>query len=183
MHEYTGKASSLSFDYFENKVLLTLQINEGSNIKAAYDELKQCDKLTIKLSKYREKRSLDANAYCWVLISKLAAKLNKTTTEIYREFIKDIGDNCEVVCVIDKAVEKLCKGWQKNGLGWQAETMPSKIEGCTNVILYYGSSIYDTAQMSRLINNIVEECKEQGIDVRTPDEIADLISLWGENIE
>lgn len=47
-------------------------------------------------------------------------------------------------------------------------------------MLYYGSSTYDTAQMSRLINIIVEECKAQGIETRTPDEISKLVSLWGD---
>jgi hypothetical protein len=145
----------------------------------AVDEITELgDKLSVDVSKYRKKRSLDANAYCWVLIGKLAAKLNKPSTEIYREAIKEVGDNHEVVCVIDKAVEKLRRSWQHNGLGWITDTMPSKIEGCTNVILYYGSSTYDTEQMNRLIQNICEECEEHGIDTRTPNEIAELISLW-----
>lgn len=178
VHELTGKIDNFSVDYVTNKAILTLNINEKQNVINCYSELSQCEKLSIKISKFREKRSLDANAYCWVLLGKLAEKLNKPKIEIYREYIKDIGGNCEVVCVVDKAVEKLCSGWEHNGLGWQADTMPSKIDGCTNVILYYGSSTYDTAQMSRLINNIVEDCKEQGIDTRTPNEIAEMLSLW-----
>ena len=57
--------------------------------------------------------------------------------------------------------------------------MPSKIEGCTNVILYYGSSTYNTEQMSRLINLVVEDCKAQGVETMTPDEINRMLSLWG----
>lgn len=181
MHELIGKMSGFSVDFKTGKGILTLSIDEKQNLINCYNELSQCEKLDIKISKYREKRSLDANAYCWVLLGKLSAKLNRTKEDIYREHIKDIGDNCEIVCVIDKAVKKLCDGWRRNGIGWTTDTMPSKIEGCTNVILYYGSSIYDTEQMSRLINNIVEDCKEQGIDVRTPEEITNLISLWGEH--
>lgn len=81
---------------------------------------------------------------------------------------------------LHNAVEKLCNGWEHNGLGWQTDTFPSKIDGCTNVMLYYGSSTYDTEQMSRLITSVVDECKEQGIETRTPEEIANLLSLWGE---
>jgi hypothetical protein len=58
--------------------------------------------------------------------------------------------------------------------------MPSKIEGCTNVILYYGSSTYDSAQMSRLLDLITQDCKLQGIPYETPAEIARLKALWGE---
>lgn len=127
----------------------------------------------------RKKRSLDANAYCFTLIDKLAAKLHLPKEQIYRMAIKEISGNSDMVCVQDKAVEKLRQGWESRGLGWQTDTMPSKIDGCTNVILYYGSSVYDVAQMNELINNITEACTEEGIDVRTPDEIARMVDLWG----
>ncbi len=179
--ELTGKIVGLSTDFVTGKALLTISVNEKQTAMACVDELRDCEKVAVKIGKYRERRSSDANAYCWVLIGKLAEKLNIPKDEIYRDAIKQIGGNYEVVCVLDAAVDKLCRGWKKNGIGWQTDTMPSKIKGCTNVLLYYGSSTYDTAQMSRLINIIVDACVEQNIDVRTPDEIANLLSLWGEN--
>ena len=181
MHQLTGKIQGLAQDFGSKRVTLTLSVNEEAAVKSLYDELHDVEKLSIKIDKHREKRSLDANAYCFVLCDKLAAKLNVTKEAVYRNAIKDIGGNSDVVCVRDVAVEKLCESWRKNGLGWQTDTMPSKIEGCTNVILYYGSSTYDTAQMSRLISNIVEECKAQGIETQTPNEIARMLSMWGEN--
>ena len=78
------------------------------------------------------------------------------------------------------AVERLCEGWHRNGLGWQTDTFPSKIEGCTNVILYYGSSVYDTAQLSRLLDLIIYDCKQFGISTETPDQIAEMKARWGE---
>lgn len=131
-----------------------------------------------ELRKITKKRSIDANAYFFVLADKLAAALNIPKEEIYRNCIKDIGGVSEIVCVKTEAVEKLCEGWRHNGLGWQTETFESKIKGCTNVVLYYGSSTYNTAQMSRLIDRIVEDCKIQGIETRTPEEIANMLSLW-----
>jgi hypothetical protein len=56
--------------------------------------------------------------------------------------------------------------------------MPSKIEGCTNVILYYGSSSYNVAQMSRLINIIVEDCRQVGIETKSEEEVASLLQQW-----
>ena len=132
----------------------------------------------VDCAKQKHKRSQDANAYAWVLIDKLATVLQKPKTEIYKQYIKDVGGNSETVCVVNKAVEKLCSIWSKNGLGWQTDTMASKIDGCTNVILYYGSSEYDTRQMSRLINLIVEDCKMQGIETMTPDELSALLDGW-----
>lgn len=132
----------------------------------------------VECSKQKKKRSLDANAYCWVLLDKLATVLQKPKTEIYKQYIRDVGGNSETVCVVNKAVEKLCSHWSDHGLGWLTDTTPSKIEGCTNVILYYGSSEYDTKQMSRLINLIVEDCKIQGIETMTPDELSALLDRW-----
>ncbi|MEF9865506.1 MAG: hypothetical protein RR814_03615, partial [Oscillospiraceae bacterium] len=61
---------------------------------------------------------------------------------------------------------------------WTSETTDSKLEGCTNVILYYGSSVYDTAQMARLIDNIVQDCKAVGIETKTPEELQILKERW-----
>lgn len=125
-------------------------------------------KITIKKM---NKRSLDANGYCWALLGKLSAKLKIPKTEIYQQLIREIGGNYKVVCVQDEAVETLINGWEHNGIGWICETMPSKIEGCTNVLLYEGSSEYDTKQMSRLIDLVIEECKTQGIETLPRDKI------------
>ena len=133
-----------------------------------------------EIERKRKKRSTDANAYFFTLADKLAERLNIPKTEIYRNYVKEIGGLSETVCVKNEAVEKLCEGWEHNGIGWQTDTMPSKIDGCTNVILYYGSSTYDVAQMQRLTQLCIDDCTIQGIETKTPDELANMLSLWGE---
>lgn len=174
----SGKIVGANIDFKSNKPVLMLEVNERNDFEQIVDDLKDKDKLSIEIKPYRERRSLDANAYFFVLADKLASKLHITKEEVYRNAIRDIGGVSETVCVKNQAVERLCEGWRKNGLGWQTDTFPSKIEGCTNVILYYGSSTYDTEQMSRLIENIVEACQAEGIETRTPDELANLLSMW-----
>lgn len=176
----TGKIVGANIDFQTGNPTISFEVNEKWDFKQMVDDMRECEKLSIEVKPYRERRSLDANAYFFVLVDKLAEKLNTTKEEIYRNAIKEIGGVSETICVRDKAVKRLCESWSKNGLGWQTDTFPSKIEGCTNVILYYGSSTYDTAQMSRLIDNIVQDCKAVGIETRTPDEIANLLSMWGE---
>lgn len=175
----TGKIAGANIDFRTRKPMLSLEVNELNDFKQLVDDMNGCEKLSIEIKPFRARRSLDANAYAWVLMDKLAEKLNVSKEDIYREYIKHIGGNSEVVCVKNSAVERLCEGWSKNGIGWQTDTMPSKIDGCTNVILYYGSSTYDTTQMSRLIDLIIQDCKEQGIQTDTPDTIARLKALWG----
>ena len=174
MFRFRSNLKDLSFDREGNSVL---SIKAREDLRPLFDELGDAD-ITVEIKKYHPKRSLDANAYFWVLLDKLSVRLNEPKSVLYRQYIRNIGDNNETVCVQNKAVATLCKGWEHNGLGWQTETFPSKIEGCTNVILYYGSSEYDTAQMSRLIDMVVQDCKEQGIETMTPDELSRLIGAW-----
>ena len=139
----------------------------------------QNKKYEVEIKEFRQKRSLDANAYCFTLLDKLAEALREPKEQLYRGYVKEIGGNSETVCVMNAAVENLRKGWERNGLGWQTETLPSKIEGCTNVILYYGSSTYDTAQMSRLIDLIIQDCKACGIETLPPERLAAMVNEWG----
>ena len=177
MHDLVGYLTSTNVSYQNGRILLTFEMEDKRSAIIAAEDL-MGKKLAMKIGKWRNKRSLDANAYAWVLMSKLAEKLNIPKSEIYRRLIRDIGGNSDVVCIQNKAVESLCDGWSRNGLGWQTETTPSKLDGCTNVILYYGSSTYDTAQMSRLINNVVEECRIQGIETKSDEELASLMNQW-----
>lgn len=180
MHELTGRMLPPMTYYGMEKPVLTFEVESNTEtLFRIFEELKATEKLTVKIAKATKKRSLDANAYAWVLISRLAEKLNIPKTDIYRSAIKEIGGNSDTVCVQDKAVQSLCEGWSHNGIGWMTDTMPSKIDGCTNVILYYGSSTYDTAQMSRLINLIVEECRLQGIETKSKEEVDSLLNQWG----
>lgn len=134
---------------------------------------------TLEIKEKKRKRSLDANAYFWVLCGKLAEATGIGKTDIYRSYIKEIGGNSDIVCVMEKAVDDFRRAWERNGTGWLTETIPSKLEGCVNVICYYGSSTYDTKQMSRLIELVVQDCKEAGIETLTPSEIAAMTAAWG----
>jgi hypothetical protein len=170
------KARIIDFSIgFNRKQRLTLELD--GDFRNTYDELKDCD-VSVIIKKHRERRSLDANAYAWILLDKLAQATGAHRSDIYRQAIRNIGGVSETVCVQDGALQRLVEGWEHNGLGWQAETFPSKIEGCTNVTLYYGSSVYDSAQMSRLINFIVGDCKEMGIETLTPQELDRLKEEW-----
>lgn len=138
-------------------------------------------KYTVEIKEHRERRSLDANAYAWQLIGKLAAKLSTngvviTPEQVYREAIRDVGDNYEVIPIRDDALDRWREIWRGKGLGWVCEVIgKSKIEGYTNTRCFYGSSVYDKAQMSRLISIIVEECKAAGVETMTPAELASLL--------
>jgi hypothetical protein len=170
-----GKLADVSIDFATRKPKITFLIN--NNI-TSLEEIENVELLDIEAKKHREKRSLDANAYCWVLLGKLAENMNMKSEEIYKMEIKDIGVY-EVLPIRDIAVDKFKEAWAKNGIGWVCEEIgKSKLQGYTNIKAYYGSSTYDNKQMSRLIDSIVEDCKLQGIPTDTPEQIEMYKEMW-----
>lgn len=132
-----------------------------------------------EIVKAKKRRSLDANAYMWELVGKLSAKIGLPPEEIYRAAIRDVGDNYEVMPVRNDALDRWKEIWASKGTGWVCEEIgASKLAGYTNVRNFYGSSVYETKQMSRLIDIIVQDCKAQGIETLTPLELARMTEEW-----
>lgn len=129
-----GTIEDISIDYKTQKPKILLVLNERECL-SSLEELKE-DKLSIEIKKHKNKRSLDANAYMWVLISKIEEKVNVSKDIVYKDAIKNIGVY-EVIPVKNEAVDRFIEAWTKNGLGWVCETTKSKLEGYTNILAYY----------------------------------------------
>lgn len=133
--------------------------------------------LTVK--EHRKKRSLDANAYAWVLIGKLSDAMRIPPTVVYTNAIQDIGGNYEVIPIREEAVDKFKEIWEKQGLGWPCVDMgPSKIRGYKNLRAYYGSSTYDTRQMSVLIESLIQDCKALDIETLSEEKLSAMMGGW-----
>lgn len=171
----TGIITDINIDFKTSKAKISLLLDTKQ--LDIIEQLKNEGKLNIDLKKYRKKRSNDANAYAWVLLGELQNVLNIPKEEIYRDLIRNIG-SYEIVPVKNEAVERFRQAWSKNGLGWITETMKSKLEGFTNVVAYYGSSTYNTKEMARLTELLVEECKQFGIETKPQAEIDSLLKEW-----
>lgn len=154
---------------------ITKDRKAAENVRQA---VTQNEEMEVIIRKKRKRRSLDANAYLWVLCDKIAQKLLSTKEEVYRKLIHDVGV-FDYIAVVNKAVEKFVSNWQSKGIGWIAEVEESKLEGCKKVCVYYGSSTYDTKEMSRVIDEAVHYAKSMGIETMTPDEIEELKQKWG----
>lgn len=120
------------------------------------------------------------NAYCWVLIGKLAAKLALTPEEVYRQYIPDVADNYTIVPIKEEHIEHWDRIWCKGHIGRMTKDMgPCRnISGYHNIMSFFGSSDYDTAQMHRLIELVVSDCKSQGIETLPPEELERLEREW-----
>lgn len=133
--------------------------------------------LTVK--EHKKKRSLDANAYAWVLIGKLADAMRIPPNIVYKNAIQNIGGNYEVIPIREEAAEKFKEIWEKQGLGWPCVDMgPSKIPGYRNLRAYYGSSTYDTRQMSQLIEALIQDCKALDIETLSEEKLSAMMEGW-----
>lgn len=129
----------------------------------------------------RQKRSLTANAYAWQLMGQLAKTLGIPTNDVYRKMILEMGDNFEVIALQEDAVQSFTDHWQANGIGWIVKPLGAHmLRGYMEVAAYYGSSTYDSKQMSQLIDLIVFECKEQGIETLPPERLSAMVDEWSE---
>ena len=124
----------------------------------------------------KKKRSLDANAYAWVLIDKIAERLRMPKRNIYRNAIKEIGGNTEIYTGRRDAIEKLAHEWATRGLGWQAEI--THMAKTSMVVLYYGSSSFDTHEMSVFIDHLVQDAQALGIETKPQEYIESLLERW-----
>lgn len=169
-----GKLSGLTINR-DGTQNITVTVN--TDFSSEYDELKDKE-INVEIKKYSQRRSLDANAYCWTIIDKIAEKTGIKKTEVYKNAIKEIGGVSTIICVKDIAADSLCRGWSEHGTGWMTEKTKSKIPGCTNVTLWYGSSVYDSKQMSALIDSVIQEAEQQGISTITEKEKEQLLGKW-----
>jgi len=185
MYNLTGKINSVAFTG-NGKPLVTFEMEQGQPALKMAQEYNE-SKIALKVSKYREKRSLDANAYYWSLLGKLATVLKISNNYCHNIMLRRYGvfeefDGKPVYIVIPDTDEAEKKA---------SESETYHIKPTSNVregndgnmyrtyILLRGSHSYDAAEMSRLISGIRDECQQIGIQVETPDEIAQLLSLTG----
>lgn len=175
--KFTGRLKEPIIDFKTGR--LTILFDPYEDFRQCYEELKSCEKLSLEIKKYRAKRSLDANAYAWVLMSKLADVLHTSKEEVYEEMLRHYGtlyeDDEGYITITVKSsipVDKIQGHWlriRSNG-------------DYTGYAMIKGSSDYDTAEMSQFIDGIISECKDQGIQIMTPNEIEEMKQKWGVDI-
>lgn len=159
----------------EPEIILT----SSGYIKPEIEELKgiiaKGKQLLVVIKQFRHKRSLDANAYMWVLLGEIASALRTTKDELYLLMLERYGIYTHVI-VKPEAVSKVKQEWRT-----VRELGEVKINGNVGQQLqcYFGSSTYNSKEFSTLLNGVVEEAKEMGIDVISNREIKSLLEAWG----
>ncbi len=127
-----------------------------------------------EVKEYKEKRSLDANAYYWALVNKIAEALHQSKEWVHMCMLKQYGVVWSINVPAEFPIEQYkIKYYELDGV--------RKNNGKLFKIYkaYMGSSEMNAKQMSVLIDGVVNECHEMGIETMTPDEIAKMKASWG----
>lgn len=146
-----------------------------------FDELKEVP-VKVEIKKASRHRSLSANNYAWVLIDKIAEKTGISVSEVYQNAIREIGGVSDYYGMKECAYESFCELWTKGHLGRQVEIIPGSAKpGWINVRAWKGSSDFDSAQMARLIDILIQEAEQQGIATVPDSEVERMVGRWGKS--
>lgn len=154
----------------------------GTSNKLITYLIEQAKDKQFELKEYRPKRSLNANGYCWILCDKIAKEMNKDNGEIYikediyKDAITQIG-TFEPMIVQERTFQTFKRIWENQGLGFIVQEVDRK-DNCVKVHCYYGSSTYNSKEMSLLIQLLVNLAKSYDIEVKPQQEIKSLLESW-----
>lgn len=170
---------SIDIGLFYSYTAITIPINNEDRQEvlrwAQNHEIKDGKEITVEVKEKRKKRSLNANAYFWQLVNKVAIATNSTDQDVYRDLVHNFGVSTTLM-VRPEAQESFIQTWTegKDSSGWFCENLGHGV-----IKAYSGTSTYNTQQMSRIIDGLVEECKELNIETLSEDELTHMKALWG----
>lgn len=174
--ETTGKLTGASRTFDGRSIILTFEVDASS--AGQIENIKKDDLLRIRAVKYKQKRSLDANAYACVLMTKIAnhPDISSSKEEVYEQMLQKYGTFYEdedgyITITVKKSVDM-----SKVDGHWKYIKDNGRF---ASYLMIKGSSEYDTAEMAHFIDRIVEEAKELGIETATPDELERMKQEWG----
>ena len=171
-----GKIVGLHLDYFNHKPKLELELTRQDNLDDYY-LLKDEDLLDIEIKKHTEKRSLNANAYFHLLINKLARKEDTSDEEMKIKMNMQYG-----TIATDPEGKilgcKLPKGTDIKQFYPYAQWYKEDKDGCDCYLFYKRTHLLNKSEFSKLINGVVSECKDSGIETLDEIELKKLIEKY-----
>ena len=176
--KFTGKIQNIARDWQTGQLHITFSVNEASAAKEI-DKIRRIEKLDIVAKEHKNKRSLDANAYYWQLVTKVAENIDSSIPYVHNYMLRKYG---QVLIVDDKmAFVVLPDTDEAFRKAEEAETFHIKPTSQVKqgkdgkmyrtYIMLRGSSDYNTYEMSKLIDGCVQEAKYLGIETLPPEEL------------
>jgi hypothetical protein len=143
-------------------------------------------RLEITARPKKDRRTLDANSYYWVLISKLAKAIGVSIARAHNMVMRSYGTpedvDGQIITVsipeTDTAEERALEAETFHVKPTAELVIGDYGQAYRIYILMKPSHTMDTAQFSALINGLVEECKALGIETLPPAELERMMMTW-----
>ena len=172
--ETKARISDISKDFRTGKtrILFTCDYAPPEEIERLADK-----DIRLRAVQWREKRSLNANGLFWHCIGALASELKADKWDIYLLMLRRYGQFTYTV-VKPSAVAKFKESWREC-----EEIGEIDVNGTKGVQLlcYFGSHLYDSKEFSVLLDGVISEMKELGLETPADEEMKRLIEQWEKN--
>ena len=172
---FTGIIKGISQDWETGQWQLTVTVNEPGALREV-NNITNCSKLAIEIEEYKEKRSNDANRLLWHCLSKIAQSMNPPVDkwEVYLQMLKRYG-KFTYICVKPNVVDAVRSQWRESEVIGEIEINGQK---AVQMLCYFGSSLMNTKEFSVLLDGIISEMKEMGLQTPTSKEMQRALEEW-----
>lgn len=166
-----GRIKNVSRDWQTNKPVISIEVD---SIPEDLQELTAIKDLDISIKKHRNRRSLDANGLLWKCLGDIAAAIDSDKWSVYLQMLKKYGEYTYVV-VKPQAVDMLKLQWRECE---EVGDIDIHGEKAIQMLCYYGSSTYDSKQFSRLLDGVMYEMKQMGLETPTDEAMKRSLEIW-----
>lgn len=135
--------------------------------------------LNCAIKKQKTKRTVNANSYCWELCKQIAEKTGISSLDVYREAVREYGVYEDYI-IEDKKTKEIKEAWESFGIGWITDRVDFADRGRVIIRCYFGTSTYDSLQMAKIINYLVNEANDLGITTLSERKRKELLKEWKE---
>lgn len=171
----TGILLSVQRDWRTNKLNMTFEVNEQPTDEI--NNIASCEKLSIEVKKFRQKRSLDANGLLWTCLGEMAQALHTDKWEVYLQMLKRYG-KYTYICVKPNVVDAMKMQWRECEVVGNIDINGKE---AVQMLCYFGSSTYDTKEFSVLLDGVISEMAEIGLQPPASKEIRRVLEQWEKN--
>jgi hypothetical protein len=169
-------ADNIEISYTETgKQKLTFTLTSKADISDLKAIIANKKLIAIEVSQQKRKRSLDANGMLWAICTQIAAAIKSSKDEVYLTMLERYGVFTHII-VKAEAVERIQKEWRTCRVLGEVT-----VNGKTGIQIqcYYGSHLYDSKEFSVLLDGVISEAREMGIEVISEQDKQLLIQEWG----
>jgi hypothetical protein len=174
-----AKKITLAYDMDgKPEVYVTIRGAVPDKVARCQELLKKGKALDVEIRQHHSRRSLDANSYAWVIISKIADVLHTSKDEVYIEMLVRYGQReQQLVSVVEEGVPAIRRATQNHcTIVGESELNGKRF---VHLAILRGSSTYTTKEMSILIDGIVSDAKDLDIETMPEEELKSLKESWG----